>query len=202
VHPSIRPHFRADPLRDRHRLSDRHHLVEWVRKNAVLARYAELSAQEDREIAAGHYPQTRTGNRGPRLYPPNATVEQQRMAVGTDFYFDEASIGEDTVQDYLHACRCVDATEARKLAELHAAIEEKDARANTCPVCQKRYPNQAGAVRIREVAGRRIRCCPADVFGLEALYDASDAAEQTGQGRSRAELHQAYVDTHPHGDPQ
>ena len=39
VHPSIRPHFRADPLRDRYWLSDRVRLVEWARKKVVLARY-------------------------------------------------------------------------------------------------------------------------------------------------------------------
>ena len=55
------------------------------------------------------------------------------MAVGTNYTFDEASIGEDTVQDYLHACRCTDAAEARKPPSCMAAVEARHARATHLP---------------------------------------------------------------------
>ena len=201
VHPSIRPHFRADPLRDRHRLSDRGRLVAWARKKAILNRYAELSAQEDDEIAAGRYPQTRTGNRGPRHYPAEATVVEQKMAVGTNFTFDETTISEDTVQDFLRACRITDATEARKTAELLAAGQAWHHTNITCQVCGYQAHDRwaIGLTQLRD--DLEVRACPPCLAGLEAALLACEAGDVVEGGRTRVEAVHAYLDQR-HGDQQ
>jgi hypothetical protein len=199
VHPDLRPHYTASVARDRYWLEDHRRLVAWARKRAILDRYDELTAREDHEIAAGRYPQNRRGDPGPRLYPPEATIAERMLAVGTDYSFNESAIGQDTVEDFLHACRCADAADALKHVERRADTDQQDARRNTCPVCTLRYPTRhpwgEGEVTKRDVAGRKVWCCPKCATEAAEQLRTIDAAEQI-DGTTRSERVAAWIDQH------
>jgi hypothetical protein len=188
VPPDLQPYYRSDPKRDRERLADPRALHAWARSRAILARFEELSAQEDQEIRAGKPLLTRRGDPGgARRYPPTATTAERKAAVGTNFAFDSSAIAEEDVQAYLHACRLADAAkQANTARNLDAGAEQQ--RANrSCECCgavaQDRWALPVN--RLRE--DLELRLCPSCSRTVGAELEVRERAERLPDGRTRGE---------------